>query len=76
MNTGKFDFLFSVRFWNLFLVGVATGLTIPLPNNLWVRGLAVAITVWFGGSTIVRTIDRLGEPKTPPALAEEASKQP
>ena len=51
----------SPRFWQLFFVGLVAGLQIPLPNNVWIQGLSVAVGVWFGGSVIVGTIDRATE---------------
>ena len=58
MKTDKFDFLLSPRFWQLFLIGLTAGLNVPLPDNLWIKGLSVAVGIWLGGSVIVKTIDR------------------
>lgn len=58
----KFAFLSSPRFWQLFLIGLTTGLNVPLPDNLWVKGLSVAVGIWLGGSVVVRTVDKLKEP--------------
>lgn len=63
MQKFNLDFLYSPRFWQLFLVGLTTGLNIPLPNNPWVQGLAVAVGIWLGGSVVVRTVDRVTEVK-------------
>ena len=57
----NFDFLSSPRFWQLFLVGLTTGLNVPLPGNLWVQGLSVAVGIWLGGSVVVKTVDRATE---------------
>ena len=76
MNTDKFGFLYSPRFWNLFAVGLVAGLTISLPENIWVRAFAVMIGTWLGGSTVVRTVDRAFEPKIPIAEAKAAAKLP
>jgi len=54
----QFEFLKSERFWKLGLIGLLAGLQVPLPDNQWVLGLSVAIGIWFGGSVVVRTIDR------------------
>lgn len=61
MNS-PFAFLTSTRFWQLFLIGLVVGLNFPFPNNHWVQGLSAAISIWFGGSVITRTVDRLKEP--------------
>lgn len=64
--SSKFDFLYSPRFWQLALVGLVAGLNFPFPNNPWVQGLSAMIAVWFGGSVLVRTVDRTTEsPKQP-----------
>ena len=51
----------SPRFWQLFFIGLVAGLNIPLPGNLWIQGLSVAVGIWFGGSVIVGTTDRATE---------------
>jgi len=51
----------SERFWQLFLIGLAVGLNFPFPNNPWVMGLSAAISIWFGGSVVAGTADRLGK---------------
>lgn len=56
-----FSFLTSTRFWRLGVVGLITGLNIPLPNNPWIQGLSVAVGIWFGGSVITGTVDHLGK---------------
>lgn len=53
--------LYSPRFWQLFLIGVAVGLNFPFPDNPWVQGLSAMIGVWFGGSVAVGTFDRRGD---------------
>ena len=57
----KFAFIYSPVFWQLFLVGVAVGLNFPYPNNVWVQGFSAMITVWFGGSVGVNTLNKRGE---------------
>lgn len=76
MNTDKFAFLTSPRFWQLFLVGLTAGLNEYQNSHDWIKALTIALSIWLGGSTIVRTIDRLAEPKIPPDLANQASKLP
>ncbi len=61
MEKTKFDFIYSPVFWQLFLVGVAVGLNFPFPNNVWVQGFAAMISVWFGGSVGVNTLNKRGE---------------
>lgn len=55
------DLLKSRRFWQLFLIGVTTGLNFPFPNSPWLQGLAAAIAIWFGGSVVARTVDKINE---------------
>lgn len=57
----NFPKLFSDRFWELFLIGLAVGLNFPFPNNPWVQGLSAMIGVWFGGSVAVGTFDKRGD---------------
>ena len=57
----QFQFLQSERFWKLAIIGAIAGLNVPLPGNLWLMGLTVAIGIWFGGSVLVRTTDRFSE---------------
>jgi len=56
-----FKFLQSERFWQLFFVGLVGGLTFAFPDNKWAMALSVMVSLWFGGSVAVRTIDRFGE---------------
>lgn len=63
MEKDKFDLFTSPRFWQLFFIGVCVGLNFPFPNNVWVQGLSAAVSVWFGGSVAVRTIDKITEIK-------------
>ena len=58
MNTSKYDFVYSPRFWQLCFVGLIVGLNFPFPNNVWLQGASAMIGVWFGGSVAVRTLDR------------------
>ena len=59
----KFEFLTSVRFWQLFLVGVSAGLYVAYPDQPITKFLSTMVGVWFGGSTLVRTVDRATEVK-------------
>lgn len=59
----KFAFLTSPRFWQLFLAGLAVGLNFPFPGNPWVQGLSAMLSVWFGGSVIVGTVQKNAEIK-------------
>jgi hypothetical protein len=61
METNKFDFLTSPVFWQLFLIGLVTGLNFPFPNNPWIQGLSAMISIWFGGSVGVNTLNKRGE---------------
>lgn len=54
----KFAFLQSPRFWQLALVGLATGLTVYDQTTNWITALNAAIGIWFGGSVLVGTYDR------------------
>ena len=76
MNIAKLGFLSSPRFWQLAIVGVTAGLNEYSNNSDWSKALVVALGIWFGGSVVVRTVDRASEPKLPPADAELAAKQP
>lgn len=67
--SNKFDFLSSVRFWKLFLIGLTVGLNFPFPNNPWVQGLSAMIGVWFGGSVAVDTFDKMGDKRIEAAEA-------
>ena len=64
MQTSKFDFLLSPRFWQLFVVGVMAGLTFLFPDSREVQALAITLSTWLGGSVVVRTVDRVTD--TPP----------
>ncbi len=59
----KFDFIYSPRFLQLFLVGLAVGLNFPFPNNPWVQGFSAMIGIWFGGSVTIGTFDKAGDKK-------------
>lgn len=63
MNTSKFSFLSSPRFWQLALVGLATGLTFYESTGSWITALNAAVGIWFGGSVIVGTVDRAADKK-------------
>lgn len=57
----KFDFLTSPVFWQLFFIGLIVGLNFPFPNNSWLMGLSAAVSIWFGGSVGVNTLNKRGE---------------
>lgn len=63
LDNPKFAFLFSPRFWQLFLVGLSIGLNFPFPNNVWIQGLSAMVSFWFGGSVIVGTVQKNAEIK-------------
>lgn len=63
MIENKFAFLFSPRFWQLFLMGVSAGLAYYSQTHNWIEAVAVAINIWLGGSVIVRTTDKITESK-------------
>lgn len=54
------SFLKSVRFWKLFAAATAEFLA---SQGIITTELAHAISALLAGSVIVRTVDRLGEPK-------------
>ena len=53
----------SPRFWQLAIIGLSVGLAVAFPASLLVKGLAAAVGVWFGGSVVVRTVDRASDKK-------------
>lgn len=57
----QFDFLTSVRFWKLFIVGSMAGLFFLFPDNAILKAIEITVGIWFGGSVAVRTIDRANE---------------
>jgi hypothetical protein len=63
MNNDKMAFLYSPRFWHLFAVGLSVGLEEYNRTGRWQQALAVTISIWLGGSTVVRTFDRATEVK-------------
>ena len=54
----KFAFLKSLRFWKLFIIALLQFLG---SQGIIDPSLATAISVWLGGSVLVRTVDRHGE---------------
>lgn len=62
----KWRFLTSPRFWQLFIVGVTAGLNDYAAHGRWIQALTIAIGIWLGGSTVVRTVDRITEPPLKP----------
>ena len=55
-----FSFLKSVRFWKLFVAATAEFLA---TQGIITPELAHAISALLAGSVIVRTVDRMSEPK-------------
>lgn len=55
------DLLRSERFWQLFLIGIVTGLQAAYPMDPRVTALATAVQVWFGGSVAIGTVDRVAK---------------
>ena len=62
----KFAFLSSPRFWQLAIVGLTAGLNEYSNSGDWSKALAIGIGIWFGGSTLVKTVDRITEPPIKP----------
>lgn len=54
----KFAFLSSVRFWKLFIVSALQFAA----HQGWVpQDVALAVTIWLGGSVALRTVDKFSE---------------
>lgn len=68
MNTSKFSFLSSPRFWQLAIVGLATGLTVYEQTGSWIMGVNAALGAWLLPSVAVGTYDR-GQDKKVEAAA-------
>jgi len=56
-----YSFIYSVRFWKLFVVGVLTGAAVLWPDSIVLKAIAVVFDTWLGGSVLVRTYDRAHE---------------
>lgn len=64
----KFDFLFSPRFWQLFLAGVAVGIQVFQSTQDLLSAISAAIGSWLGASVIVGTVDRNADKKLEAAV--------
>lgn len=58
----KFEFLKSVRFWKLFVVGGLVSLQMQgfIDDNA-LKAIATLVEIWLGGSVVVGTVDRAAE---------------
>lgn len=70
MEKSKWSFLTSPVFWQLFCIGLVTGLFIIFPGNVYVQGFSAMIGVWFGGSVGVNVLNKPGEKRVEVAKIE------
>lgn len=80
LRSSVYKLVNSIVFWQLFFVGLTTGLFVMFPDNIYVKGFAAMIVSWFGPSVGVGLINKHNEKKvevasiiaSAPAISEVA----